>query len=298
MQLSLSSHLLVYGLCAPEELAAAQAAGIEQVELWLAEPHLPWRDPAACEALRARLADLGLRAGSVHLPFYPSVPALLEHGEKWSLIDPDPTRRAEALAGTRAGMLAAAALGADHAVLHLGWQRDHWGAQEQAWAREAVHNLLSEPPAAGVCLCLENIISSGTRVASLLELLDEVDPSGQAGICLDLGHAHVDGGVLAELEAAAPRLKHLHLHDNDGLHDTHLAPGLGSIPWPDVLARLAACGFEGAGALEVRDRSKGARPAAEVLAETLAASAAIFPQIQLSDAAAQAQLDPTLPPCK
>ena len=298
MQLSLSSHLLVYGLCAPEELAAAQAAGIEQVELWLAEPHLPWRNPAACEALRARLGDLGLRAGSVHLPFYPSVPALLEKGEKWSLIDPDPARRAEALAGTRAGMIAAAALGADHAVLHLGWQRDSWGEQEHGWAREAVHDLLSDPPADGVCLCLENIISSGTRVASLLALLDEVDPDCQAGICLDLGHAHVDGGVLAELEAAAPRLRHLHLHDNDGSQDTHLAPGLGSIPWPEVLARLAACGFQGTGALEVRDMSRGARPAAEVLAETLAASAAIFPQIQLSDSVASAQPDPSTPPCK
>jgi sugar phosphate isomerase/epimerase len=298
MQLSLSSHLLVYGVCAPEELAAAQAAGIEQVELWLAEPHLPWRNPSACEALRAHLAELGLRAGSVHLPFYPSVPALLEQGEKWSLIDPDPARRAEALAGTREGMIAAAALGAEHAVLHLGWQRDAWGEQEHAWAREAVHDLLSDPPAPGVCLCLENIISAGTRVASLVELLEEVDPDGQAGICLDLGHAHVDGGVLAELEAAAPRLRHLHLHDNDGTQDAHFAPGLGTIPWPEVLARLAACGFDGSGALEVRDTSKGARPAAEVLAETLAASAAIFPQIQLPDSAASAQIQRGTQPCK
>jgi sugar phosphate isomerase/epimerase len=298
MQLSLSSHLLVYGLCAPDELAAAQAAGVEQVELWLAEPHLPWRNPAACEALRTRLGELGLRAGSVHLPFYPSVPALLEHGEKWSLIDPNPARRAEALAGTRAGMIAAAALGADHAVLHLGWQHDHWGEQEHGWAREAVHALLDEPPAPGVCLCLENIISSGTRTAALIELLDEVDPDGQAGICLDLGHAHVDGGVLAELEAAAPRLRHLHLHDNDGRLDSHLAPGLGSIPWPAVLARLEACGFQGAGALEVRDASKGTRPAAEVLAETLAASAAIFPQIRIPDSAAFAHHDSATPPCK
>ena len=99
MQLSLSSHLLVYGRCEPEELVTARAAGITQLELWLAEPHLPWRQLDACEALRARLADLGLEAGSVHLPFYPSVPELLEQGAKWSLIDPDPQRRAEAHRG-------------------------------------------------------------------------------------------------------------------------------------------------------------------------------------------------------
>jgi sugar phosphate isomerase/epimerase len=90
----------------------------------------------------------------------------------------------------------------------------------------------------------------------------------------------------------------LHLHDNDGTQDAHFAPGLGTIPWPEVLARLAACGFDGSGALEVRDTSKGARPAAEVLAETLAASAAIFPQIQLPDSAASAQIQRGTQPCK
>lgn len=279
MQLSLSSHLLVYGQCQPEELVTARAAGIEQVELWLAEPHLPWRDLRACQDLRAQLADLGLRAGSVHLPFYPSVPALLERGEKWSLIDPDPGRRADALAGTRAGLHAAAALGAEHAVLHLGWQRDAWGDAEHAWAREAVHALLADAAEVGVCLCLENIISAGTRVPALIELLDEVDPDACAGICLDLGHAHVDGGVLAELEAAAPRLRHLHLHDNDGTQDSHLAPGEGSIPWKQVLSRLAELGFTGSGALEVRDMSRGERPAAEVMHETLQRSAQVLPAL-------------------
>ncbi|MCH2101086.1 MAG: sugar phosphate isomerase/epimerase [Planctomycetes bacterium] len=279
MQLSLSSHLLVYGRCEPEELVSARAAGIEQLELWLAEPHLPWRDLAACAALRKRLGDLGLRAGSVHLPFYPSVPELLDAGEKWSLIDPDPRQRAIALDGVRAGMQAAADLGAEHAVLHLGWQRDSWTQNEHGWAREAVHSLLSEPPANGVQLCLENIISSGTRAAALMQLLDEVDPEGRAGICLDLGHAHVDGGVLAELECAAPRLCHLHLHDNDGQCDAHLPPGSGTIPWPLVLAQLEAAGFDGYGALEIRDQSRGERPVAETLQETLAASAKIFPEL-------------------
>lgn len=279
MQLSLSSHLLVYGRCEPEELVTARDAGIEQLELWLAEPHLPWRDLSACAAFRQRLGDLGLRAGSVHLPFYPSVPELLDHGAKWSVIDPDPRRRAEALDAVRAGMQAAAELGARHAVLHLGWQRDTWTDAEHGWAREAVHQLLQEPPAEGVQLCLENIISSGTRADALMRLLDEVDPDGQAGICLDLGHAHVDGGVLAELERAAPRLCHLHLHDNDGQSDAHLPPGAGSIPWPEVLARIDAAGFQGCGALEIRDTSRGERPAAETLHESLVASSAIFPQL-------------------
>lgn len=279
MRLSLSSHLLVYGQCCPEELVTARESGIAELELWLAEPHVPWRNLPACRLLRRQLEDLGFSVGSVHLPFYPSVPELLEQGAKWSLLDPSPAARREALDGARAGMAAAATLGAEYAVLHLGWQRDLWGAAEADWARAAVRALLDEFATSGPTLLLENIISSGTRAASLVALLDELDPEQRAGICLDLGHAHVDGGVLAELQAALPRLRHLHLHDNDGQSDAHLAPGAGTIPWSEVFAALQAAGFDGCGALEVRDTSRGNRPASEVVAETLQASQLILPQL-------------------
>jgi len=118
---------------------------------------------------------------------------------------------------------------------------------------------------AGVRLLLENIISSGTRVQKLLELLDEIDPAQEVGLCVDLGHAHVEGNVVAELRLALPRLAHLHVHDNDGRQDAHLAPGQGSIPWAEVLAVLQQAGYLGKAALELRDYQRGSLEEAEVL---------------------------------
>lgn len=266
MLLTLSTHLLVYGRMDAAALAALQRSGYGTVEVWLAEPHVPWRQPGACAAFGARLSCAGLRAGSVHLPFYPSVPELREQGLRWSLIDADAGARATALAATADGLHAAATLGAGCAVLHLGWQRDAWDARAHGWAREAVAALLPVARAAGVRLLLENIISSGTRTASLRALLDEVDPHGTAGICLDLGHAHVAGGVMNELRDAGPRLAHLHVHDNHGSEDEHLAPGRGTIPWRAVHAALAAAGYDGSGALELRDPTRGATPMADLCA--------------------------------
>jgi len=260
VRLTLSTHLLVHGPLDAAALRALRATGHDTVEVWLAEPHVPWREPGACERFRAALADHGLSAGTVHLPFYPSVPELKELGRKWSVLDPDPAARGEAVRGAADGLRAAALLGARGAVLHLGWQRDAWDGRAHGRAREAVAALLPVARAAGVRLLLENIISAGTRVPALLALLDETDPQGEAGICLDLGHAHVDGGVLAELEAALPRLAHLHVHDNDGSEDAHLAPGRGTIPWPAVLQRLRDAGYDAGGALELRDLSRGAEP--------------------------------------
>jgi len=264
VRLSLSTHLFVHGELDCAALEAIRRSGHAALEVWLAEPHVPWRNPGRCERFRASLADHGLATRSVHLPFYPSVPELKEQGRRWSLLDPDPAQRQVALVGAADGLRAAALLGAEVAVLHLGWQRDLWTEHSHAHAREAVSQLLPVARAAGVRLLLENIISSGTRAAALLELLDEVDPAGEAGICLDLGHAHVDGGVLAELRAALPRLAHLHVHDNDGTEDAHLAPGRGTIPWPEVMDLLRAEHYSGFGALELRDPTRGSAGAPEL----------------------------------
>ena len=218
---------------------------------------MPWRDAAALSHFRQRLDDYGLSAASVHLPFYPSVPELIEQNERWSLIDSAKTDRHEALQASADGLHAAAALGADCGVLHLGWQGDAWDDNSDGWAREAVAELVPVARQAGVKLLLENIISSGTRVSKLVKLLDEVDPQGNVGLCVDLGHAHVEGDIVEELQLALPRLDHLHVHDNDGTTDSHLAPGAGTIPWREVLAQLDAADFSGYAALELRDYSRG-----------------------------------------
>ncbi|TAH38733.1 MAG: sugar phosphate isomerase/epimerase [Planctomycetota bacterium] len=265
MQLTLSTHLLVYSRLEDGVLGALARSGFETVELWLAEPHVPWRDLQATADLRARLEHAGLRAASVHLPFYPSVAELRDQGRKWSVLAQEREQRRIAVAGAAQGLRAAAVLGATRAVLHLGWQKDVWTPQSHAWARDAVAALLPPAREHGVTLLLENIISEGTRARRLVALLDELDPAGEAGVCLDLGHAHVEGGVLSQLQDALPRLRHLHVHDNDGGEDQHLCPGQGSIPWAEVLGFLQRAGYGGQGALEIRDASAGRDSAAQIL---------------------------------
>jgi len=265
MKLSLSTHLLVYGELDSAGMQAIADAGCQESEVWLAEPHVRWRSASAMTELRKKLEDSGSKPGTVHLPFYPSVGGLLDHGEKWSVIDPDSKRRQIALDGMAEGFQAAATLGARAGVLHLGWPGDLWTTEHLHWAEAAVYQLLPVAKECGVQLLLENIISTGTRAKKLVRLLDKVDPDGQAGVCLDLGHAHVEGNILEELADALPRLSHLHVHDNDGCKDQHSAPGQGTIPWRSLLQKLQDISYQGSGALELRDFSKGAISPAEVI---------------------------------
>ena len=275
MELTLSTHLLVDGLLDEAGLDALAVSGYPIVEAWLAEPHVPWKDTRALRKFSAKLESRNLKTGSVHLPFYPSVPELRGEGAKWSLIHSEPKQRKEALDGAAEGLYAAAALGAKSGVLHLGWQKDSWDGDENLWAAEGVAHLIAIARQVGVKLLLENIISEGTRASRLVALLDEVDPAAEAGICLDIGHAHVEGDVMAQLEAALPRLCHLHVHDNDGENDTHLPPGEGTIPWDSLLRRLKDSDYQGLAALELRDNSRGKNPSKEVV-ENLAGRARSF----------------------
>lgn len=61
-------------------------------------------------------------------------------------------------------------------------------------------------------------------------------------LCLDLGHAHHASPVpLTEwLSVLAPWITHLHLHDNCGIKDEHLAIGDGTISWIDLSKKIAA----------------------------------------------------------
>jgi sugar phosphate isomerase/epimerase len=95
--------------------------------------------------------------------------------------------------------------------------------------------------------------------SELAEQIGAVDhPS--VGICLDVGHAALASGVFGfdyfeECAAAAPLVRHVHLHDNlmktnllgeppvsehpvYGLGDLHLAPGRGTIPLEDLFRRV------------------------------------------------------------
>ena len=88
---------------------------------------------------------------------------------------------------------------------------------------------------------LENVYE--TEPGLFLEVLNRVGaPNLQ--VCFDVGHllAFSTGDFAAWLSTLAPVIGHLHLHDNHGDADTHLALGAGRVPLPDILQELARRG--------------------------------------------------------
>lgn len=107
--------------------------------------------------------------------------------------------------------------------------------------------------AAGLKVAIENMIEyhdKPRRYCSsseeLIELIDALGDDSLYGATLDTGHANITGINQAEaIKALGKRLVALHVNDNRGLKDDHLAPFYGTIDWPSVMGALKAIDYRG-----------------------------------------------------
>jgi sugar phosphate isomerase/epimerase len=83
--------------------------------------------------------------------------------------------------------------------------------------------------------------------------------SAEVGICLDFGHAHLDGDLVDAIEAVSGHLAAIHVHDNRGRADDHLMPFEGTIDWPAALTAVQKVGYDGALIFEIAARGSSSK---------------------------------------
>ncbi len=86
----------------------------------------------------------------------------------------------------------------------------------------------------GIGICMENVLDESAQLfADVIQGVDHPD----FGICLDLGHAHCYAKDSEEIwiRKLAGHIRHVHLHDNCGDGDRHLALGEGTIRWKECI---------------------------------------------------------------
>ena len=105
----------------------------------------------------------------------------------------------------------------------------------------------------GTVLCVENLFHTpGFVIPSYAELSELVEAVGSPAvqITLDTGHADRSDGLGQALDAFAPYLRHMHVHDSDGSKD-HYEVGRGKLDFSKYARQLAAYPFTMA--IEARD---------------------------------------------
>jgi len=91
-------------------------------------------------------------------------------------------------------------------------------------------------------------ISTPTQI---LKFVNEINDENFK-ICLDTGHVNVFNNLTVgdAVRELGDKIKVLHIHDNGGTDDDHLAPFSGGIDWVDFSKALKETGFDGVISLE------------------------------------------------
>lgn len=252
MHFGISTHLFHSDRLDRTHLVEVAARGFEAIEIFATPSHFDYRSPAAIDSLAEWLDDTRLKLHAIHAPItdsYIDGKWGQPFSTAWNVTD----QRTRAIEETYAALKIAQKIETSFLVVHLGTPTRYASDQDndpEAATKSLVElQALTQPM--GLQLALEVIPNPLSTATALIKLLEKNTASPNVGICLDFGHAFLDGDLIKEIEVASGYLLTTHLHDNLGTRDDHLVPFEGHIDWPTAMMTMRKVGYDGVLMLEV-----------------------------------------------
>lgn len=250
---AVSTYFIRHQRLTREHLRDIAAAGFNTIELFADRTHLDYHSDAAVADLQQWLAAAGLELGSVHAPVADRLgggrqaPAL-------NLASADVALRDQALDETTRALHLARRLPVKTLVVHLGVTTEPGaapGVNSRDAARRSIEALAKAAEPLGVTISVELLPNELSRAGALVHFVENVVADSRVSICLDLGHARLEGDVADAIETVSEHIALVHAHDNRGRRDDHLIPFEGTIDWASTLTTLQKVGYDGPVVLEV-----------------------------------------------
>jgi len=241
---AVSTHLYHGQRLNRDHLREIGSAGFDAVELFATRTHFDYHSDAVIADLQGWLADARLELASVHAPVSESFA-----GGRWgtplNLASADAATRERALEESTCALLLGRRLSFRALVVHAGVPRAQQapGDNSRDAARRSIEALAAIAKPLGVTIAVELIPNELSKAGSVVHFVENVLDAGAASICLDLGHAHLDGEVVDAIETVAEHIALVHAHDNRGRNDDHLLPFDGTIDWAGALTALQKVGY-------------------------------------------------------
>ncbi len=239
MQRILSTYRYVNQQLAPTLLAAIARAGVSGVEIFCSAFHFNYGDPQSVREIANSLDEYGLKLQSLHAPTERDSTRGPGSGLAVSISEPERIRRQEAVDEVKRALDVAETIPFRYLVQHLGSSRQPADRRNLDAAFGSLEQLVVFAKHRGVTIALENTPSEIGAPASLMQFVRETHLS-DLRFCFDIGHAHVEGGVLPGFHAMRERIVTTHIHDNHGEKDEHLLPWEGTIDWDAALGEFAS----------------------------------------------------------
>ena len=177
------------------------------------------------------------------------------HSPDYNPMDPDADHEAGMLA-TRRSIEACGMLGIPVMVVHSGYTpRLQYPQDKDAYFAETLEFFRAFYPDMekhNVSLLIENSAEGNMQGRFFYMTGQEmneylaIDKHPLMGACWDVGHGHMRGcDQYTELTTLGANLKAVHIHDNNGIGDQHLAPYCGTLDFDAVVRALRDIHFAG-----------------------------------------------------
>jgi sugar phosphate isomerase/epimerase len=234
---ALSTYLFIKRRLTPALLADIAGHGIASVEIFCARAHFNYSSSDAVREIAAALRDHNLSLHALHAPAERDFNPMHESSAPLSISDLERVRRLEAVDEIKRALDVAEYLPFPYLVLHMGSSRD--AAEEHRFdaAFSSLEHLHIFAKERGVTIALENTPGELATPENLRHFIVRTRLTG-VRMCFDIGHAHLEEGVLKSLEPMREFLVTSHIHDNHGIKDEHLLPYDGTIDWKAALPAL------------------------------------------------------------
>jgi sugar phosphate isomerase/epimerase len=255
MEHVLSTHLLVNHRLNTVWLDRIWQAGIPAVEMFCARQHLDYRDRAQITELGHWFRDTKLKLHSLHSPMYSD--------EMWgrsgpnthiNITEPVKSKRLDMLDEIKRALDISELIPFRYLIQHVGVFEEEYDERKIDAAFTSLEELNLFARARGVEVLLENTPNQLSSAQRLVQFLEQTHL--KLNFCFDAGHANMNEGVAAAFAILKDRIRSTHLHDNNGVDDSHLWPFQaqgGTIDWAETMRLLRTLPGQYPLLLELRD---------------------------------------------
>jgi sugar phosphate isomerase/epimerase len=209
--------------------------GAEAIEVFCAKEHFDYTDRTHIRELAEWFRSHPVALHSLHSPLF---------ADDWgrsgqpplNLAAAEKRERISAMDEIKRALEVAEHLPYRYLIQHLGTPGEEYDERRFEALITALEHLRAFAKPLGVMVLVENIpngLSSGEKLLALLHAGRFAD----VGVCFDVGHAHLTGGLEREFSLLRDHIRSTHVHDNTGDRDAHLWPGDGTLDW-DAAMRL------------------------------------------------------------
>jgi len=247
---AVSTHVLLEHRLHPGTLDLIARSGAEAVEIFAARNHFDYTSRTHIQELARWFASNPVECFSLHAPLFSDSDLGRSGAPQINLLHPEKSHRIDSMDEIKRALEVAELLPFRKLILHLGERSDTWNPRALEYSITALEHLQAFARPLGVGLLIENLVNEPSQPQNLLEILN-VGHFKSIGVCLDVGHAHLGGGLPAAIAVLRDRIESVHIHDNHGNRDEHLWPGDGSIDWSSGMNELKSCPQNPVAVLEI-----------------------------------------------